>query len=125
MVETVGITGLRENSGREGGIEEPYWGPSKYRNEGQISKRNSVAAIYDRASVILKHIRPNISKEAGSQPVRIEQVYIKTEKEEFLKTNNYTQKDKFFKTKTTIGFAASLSFGSKKPWRIEKFNTAV
>ena len=27
-VETVGITGLRENSGRDGGIEEPYWGPS-------------------------------------------------------------------------------------------------
>ena len=80
MVETVGITGLRENSGREGGIEEPYWGPSKYRNEGQISKRNSVAAIYDRASVILKHIRPNISKEAGSQPVRIKQVYIKRRK---------------------------------------------
>ena len=26
--ETVGITGLRENSGRDGGIEEPYWGPS-------------------------------------------------------------------------------------------------
>ena len=25
---TVGITGLRENSGRDGGIEEPYWGPS-------------------------------------------------------------------------------------------------
>ena len=27
-VETVGITGLRENSGRDGRIEEPYWGPS-------------------------------------------------------------------------------------------------
>ena len=27
-VETVGITGLRENSDRDGGIEEPYWGPS-------------------------------------------------------------------------------------------------
>ena len=24
-VETVGITGLRKNSGRDGGIEEPYW----------------------------------------------------------------------------------------------------
>ena len=28
-VETVGITGLRENSGRDAGIEERYWGPSK------------------------------------------------------------------------------------------------
>ena len=27
-IEAVGITGLRENSGRDGGIEEPYWGPS-------------------------------------------------------------------------------------------------
>ena len=27
-VETVGITGLRENSCRDGGIEEAYWGPS-------------------------------------------------------------------------------------------------
>ena len=31
-VETVGITGLRENSGRDGGIEEPYWGPSSQRS---------------------------------------------------------------------------------------------
>ena len=30
---TVGITGLRENSGRDGGIEEPYWGPSGKRRE--------------------------------------------------------------------------------------------
>ena len=27
-IETVGITGLRENFGRDDGIEEPYWGPS-------------------------------------------------------------------------------------------------
>ena len=27
---TLGITGLRGISGREGGIEEPYWGPSLF-----------------------------------------------------------------------------------------------
>ena len=30
FVETVVITGLRENFGRDGGIEEPYWEPSVY-----------------------------------------------------------------------------------------------
>ena len=29
-MKTVGITGLRENFGRDGGTEEPYWGPSIY-----------------------------------------------------------------------------------------------
>ena len=27
-IKTVGITGLKKNFGRDGGIEEPYWGPS-------------------------------------------------------------------------------------------------
>ena len=27
-IKTVGITGLKKNLGRDGGIEEPYWGPS-------------------------------------------------------------------------------------------------
>ena len=27
-IKTVGITGLRENFGRDDGIEQPYWGPS-------------------------------------------------------------------------------------------------
>ena len=30
---TVGITGLRENSGRDGGIEQPYWEPSGKRRQ--------------------------------------------------------------------------------------------
>ena len=29
-IKTVGITGLMKNFGRDGGIEQPYWGPSKY-----------------------------------------------------------------------------------------------
>ena len=29
-IKTVGITGLKKNFGRDGGIEEPYWGPSKF-----------------------------------------------------------------------------------------------
>ena len=32
-IKTVGITGLKKNFGRDGGIEEPYWGPSsRYYN---------------------------------------------------------------------------------------------
>ena len=27
-IKTVGITGLKKYFGRDGGIEEPYWGPS-------------------------------------------------------------------------------------------------
>ena len=27
-IKAVGITGLKKNFGRDGGIEEPYWGPS-------------------------------------------------------------------------------------------------
>ena len=27
-INTIGITGLRENFGRDDGIEEPYWSPS-------------------------------------------------------------------------------------------------
>ena len=27
-IKTVGITGLKTNFGRDGGIEESYWGPS-------------------------------------------------------------------------------------------------
>ena len=28
-VKTLAITGLRKNFGRDGEIEEPYWGPSR------------------------------------------------------------------------------------------------
>ena len=27
-IKTVGITGLKKKFGRDGGIEQPYWGPS-------------------------------------------------------------------------------------------------
>ena len=37
---TVGITGLRENFVRDGGIEEPYWGPSKNYEVNLVMKYN-------------------------------------------------------------------------------------
>jgi len=36
-IETVGITGLRENFSRDEGIEEPYWGPSKMGAQNLVS----------------------------------------------------------------------------------------
>ena len=32
-IKTVGITGLKKNFDRDGGIEEPYWGPSSVLGE--------------------------------------------------------------------------------------------
>ena len=42
MIKTVGITGLRGNFGRDGGIERPYWGHSEpditmYQGTGRIT----------------------------------------------------------------------------------------
>ena len=38
--KTVGITGLRENFGRDGGIERPYWGPSKENSQNLTHKKS-------------------------------------------------------------------------------------
>ena len=87
---------------------------TKHRNEGQISKRNSVADIYDRASVIQKHIRPNISKEQGSRPVTMERVSIK-------RINFSKAREAAIHRSTTIGFAVSLSFGSNNKQSLSTF----
>ena len=50
-INAFGITGLRENLGRDGGIEEPYWGPSapetcQYRPLWRAEVKNFVRKIF-------------------------------------------------------------------------------